>query len=721
MKHRILSRRMRIKPLFIALLAAGLPLTASAAEQLRYHNDYRHTVKMVLEPAQANSKSGLRDEALAREFLRQHAEQFGLPTNLANLQLAKTRQSLTATHYHFQQMLNGVPVLHGEAIVSIGKKDGRVIRSYNNTYPATVAVNKTVTAKMTREQALERAWDYVQGAGELLAAPKSELYYVNIDDKLVLAYRTTLAASQTPGRWEHIVDASTGEILRARRLELPNKSAANPAEFGDRWPAAAKNAAHRPLQQALTAWNSAQKTNTSANAVALVADGSAQVFDPDPLTTLNNNTLHDDSVIPDGAYQTRTLRDITFTGATHTLVGPWVHVAQISAPATAASTEADGVWTATRGDNAFNDANTYFHIDQSQRYIQSLGFTGATGIQEDSIAVDTDALDGDDNSQFDPNLNSLEFGHGCVDDNEDADVILHEYGHGLQWSINNNWGGGDTGAMGEGFGDYWAGSYSFSTPNGATFDPAKIFTWDGTDPCWDGRRMDRTSFQYNPDAVYGAHQTVGGILGDELWSTPLFQSLVALNALGVPREEVDQIILDAHFGLGANVTMPEMALAILQSAQDLFPAGQHRAVFLEKFQQVNILTADGNQAPVARVNAATVSVAAGGSVTMNASTSTDANGDTLSYSWAQTGGSAVTLTGANTAQASFTAPSSAATLNFQVTVSDGNGGSDTATVTVTVTASSGGTGGDGGGGGGGSTGLFGLVALALLGWRRKIG
>ena len=47
--------------------------------------------------------------------------------------------------------------------------------------------------------------------------------------------------------------------------------------------------------------------------------------------------------------------------------------------------------------------------------------------------------------------------------------------------------GGDTGGMGEGFGDYWAGSYSYSTPNGPVFNPNWMFTWDGHSSCWPGR------------------------------------------------------------------------------------------------------------------------------------------------------------------------------------------------------------------------------------------
>jgi hypothetical protein len=92
-----------------------------------------------------------------------------------------------------------------------------------------------------------------------------------------------------------------------------------------------------------------------------------------------------------------------------------------------------------------------------------------------------------------------------------------------------------------------------------------------------------------------------------------------------------------------------------------------------------------NQNPVANAGA-DQTVGAGTNVTLNGSASSDPDGDTLTFQWTQTAGTAVTLNNAATATATFVAPNTAGTLTFQLAVNDGHGGTATDSMNVTVQA-----------------------------------
>lgn len=96
----------------------------------------------------------------------------------------------------------------------------------------------------------------------------------------------------------------------------------------------------------------------------------------------------------------------------------------------------------------------------------------------------------------------------------------------------------------------------------------------------------------------------------------------------------------------------------------------------------------GNSPPVANAGLAQA-VGPGVVVTLNGTGSTDSDGSIASYSWTQTAGSAVTLSSANVAQPTFTAPSPAAatTLTFSLVVTDNRGAASAAsTVNISVSA-----------------------------------
>jgi hypothetical protein len=119
-----------------------------------------------------------------------------------------------------------------------------------------------------------------------------------------------------------------------------------------------------------------------------------------------------------------------------------------------------------------------------------------------------------------------------------------------------------------------------------------------------------------------------------------------------------------------------------------------------------------NRPPIAVINGASREVKAGEVVTLDASGSSDPDGEAISFAWSQPGGDAVALSATDTAVATFTMPKTGA-LTFRVTVSDPQGATGEAEVTLTASATA-----PKGCGCTSSAGLF-LPLLALIALRRR--
>jgi len=584
---------MKLAPL--AMLALLLPLTAAAvsASLDTGHLDHRTSPKLMVEPA-FEAARGLTPESTARDFLQGRATELQLPADLANLELVEVKESLLGFHVRFAQRLNGLPVHGGEVVVSVAKGGGKVLKAYNNTYPVGPDAAFLPTGGLDRDDAYDRVWEHVRAHGELRGLPTAELVYTPEGASFRLNWLVTLDLAAPEGAWQARVDAVSGAVVELTDASHPRKPLDPIAE---RIAVHSGPLADRQAEFAAIEALEAERAERLERAALNRASGTGVVFDPDPRTTLRNNFLRDGDPAEafTDAYFIRDLLDIEFDGSRYHLNGPWANILDWDPPTTPPSTTTDGNWDRQRGHNSFNDAMTYFHLDQNQRYMQSLGFVGAMAIQDGSISADTDGFNGADNSAYYPGTNRLTFGHGCVDDNEDADVILHEYMHAIHHDINSSWFGGDTGAIGEGLGDYWGGSYSYGTENGDVFFPDYIFHWDGHGAgnwCWPGRVMNRTNLQYVHSTIYGAHQSIPGGISNELWSTPIFQTMRTLvETHGESRESCDTVILESQFGMGSGMKMRDLANSIIATAQALYPDSPHALVYVEKFLVHNIILA----------------------------------------------------------------------------------------------------------------------------------
>jgi hypothetical protein len=307
--------------------------------------------------------------------------------------------------------------------------------------------------------------------------------------------------------------------------------------------------------------------------------GTGQVFLPNPVADLGDQSLTDqkDANYPalQPAYHIVTLTNLDGSGY---LRGDWANIrSETGAPAFSST----NTFIYTRDDDRFEQVMAYYWVTEAQKYIQSLGFGttyGPINMESQDIRINQWGID---NSYSWDKHDVLRFGKGGVDDAEDAEVILHEYGHAIQDSQATPFGFGtsvEAGSIGEGFGDYFA--VTVSNVIAPTPDPACVADWDsvaytsGTPHCL--RRVDTDL--YYPDDLNGEVHHDGQIWSRALWDIR--------NALG--HVVADTVILDAQFSFASDTSMPAAAQATVDTAQALYGTAT-AATVRQKFVDRGIL------------------------------------------------------------------------------------------------------------------------------------
>ncbi len=103
---------------------------------------------------------------------------------------------------------------------------------------------------------------------------------------------------------------------------------------------------------------------------------------------------------------------------------------------------------------------------------------------------------------------------------------------------------------------------------------------------------------------------------------------------------------------------------------------------------VNVTITAANTAPVARIIASNTTPGAGGSISLDGSTSSDEQGEINTYSWIQLAGTAAQIVSPNAAQTQVIMPTVAHSENlaFQLTVTDNQGASHSSSVSIELQA-----------------------------------
>jgi|GEM_PF-5286974 len=224
-----------------------------------------------------------------------------------------------------------------------------------------------------------------------------------------------------------------------------------------------------------------------------------------------------------------------------------------------------------RSQSGFEDVMVFSTVQNYRDYINSLGYVNYT---DSLLWLDTHALNGDDNSFFleISGQPRLLFGTGGIDDAEDADVIVHEFSHYLNWMASGNSALGlERRSLEEGVCDYLAGSYSNAISN---YNSTKVYTWDGNET-WQGRKL-------NANLSYVADINSNIYNNAQIFSQPLWDLELATN-----RALINKLVLGSLPRLVAYISMKQ-ALYLFLATDDMQNAGINKNLILQEFAKRKI-------------------------------------------------------------------------------------------------------------------------------------
>jgi Zn-dependent metalloprotease len=516
-------------------------------------------------------------ERTARGFIEAHTSQFKVPIAAAELVHVETVRGLASQHVRFRQYVSGRPVYGAFVTVHIDQQ-GKVRRSHSS-YKTDATPRSARAAAMSADAARSIARESVRQADGTVPAglavrQSRQVWFPSPDRTLMLAWEVVLIADRPALDATIVVDASTGEVLArddrlshwvigAGRVFLPNPIQAS----GD---------------TSLTEHSAAQLINSLAVNVSLPG--------LEPGTALLKGRFVDASV-------------------------PCLASENPDCPFIPSASDPARLYFYEVADDRFTAVNAYFAIDSAQRYLRALGFSDdrtaspfdqpnpPNNIHPSTITVYAHWNDLD-NSFYRPTDDTLHFGDGGVPDAEDADVVVHEYGHAVLHAQNPTWGCStiqppypwpdcEMRAMAEGFSDYLAAVVHAKDGNPAyqQAHAACIGEWDSTSY--------GTASPPNPTCVRRVDGTkvypsgrIGQIHEDgEIWSRALWD---IRNSIG--GNVASQIILEHHFSLPPGSTMPQAAEEMLDVDADLF-GSSNEAALRQAFCDRGILQGPANCTP----------------------------------------------------------------------------------------------------------------------------
>lgn len=466
-----------------------------------------------------------------QSFLKEQVEH--LRDEEAGIVLEAIRESKTGIHYSFYQTLEGKQVLGTQLKVNLSK-EGKLVSFYDFTFSHELLLEAYAFPVEAILQTPDR------GDKAIIHEVSEEVWYYNGSDLVPAWYQRTQVGQAN--LYESVYGAN-GELIQDREI--------------------------------------AYHFHTEKDSI-----GRGMVFFPDPVTsagTVYGAPYIDDfdADIPELNAERKEMNlHLTFDEQSRlfTLANEAVVMLDIEKPTSEVPTSTSPEFFFTRGQQGFEDVNTFFHITNGKRYLDHLGYDN---LFNEPVKVDAHALNGADQSVFSPigGVGTLKFGEGFVDDAEDADVIIHEYGHAISFAaapLTNT--GTERNALDEAFGDFLAASYSKSI---SKHDWWKVFSWDGNNEFWPGRRA-KTDDHYPEDLRRDIY------FDADIWSGTIMQIWSYLG-----RDITTELMIESLFGYSRNMNMKQATRLYMQADSMLYDY-RHKDVLCNIFFQRGLLNSCEN-------------------------------------------------------------------------------------------------------------------------------
>ncbi|HEX8503294.1 MAG TPA: M36 family metallopeptidase [Pyrinomonadaceae bacterium] len=438
-------------------------LGAGAARNLRAEVNEAGALKnFFAEGAALSGPQADLPDNIARGFLKRQAALFGLTNaGVGALRLENEDNDRGTTFLNYAQTVGGLKVFEGDVRVVVGRggevlnvRQGFLVNGQKaDTRPALAEADGIARAfehagravappfAETRGRAFagDRA-GYANPLGPHLEDVLSELNVVRVKDEARLAWH--VYAEVGPEEWyEMLVDAHTGELLLRHNLYVSEAQGTVYTEDPDAGPRVLVSFVGDTAVNTASGWMGASTVTTGNNVEAYLDTNADNAPDANNGTNLSNGHA--------------SAPDQNFTFPFSTTVDPRTQQAAV-------------VTNLFYYNNVMHDFSYNLGFTETARNFQTNNF-GRGGTGNDSVRAEAQDGSGTNNANFAtppdgqrPRMQQYLFTAPAPDRDSsvDSDVVFHEYGHGISNRIIGNGStalsGTQSGAMGEGWSDYWA-------------------------------------------------------------------------------------------------------------------------------------------------------------------------------------------------------------------------------------------------------------------------